>query len=112
MTTQNTNLTAARLRYERERQGLSQADLEQMSGVSRTTIQSIERGTWQAKRQGPTLKKLSDALELELNELRAQTLDYMAFIQQWAEALDIPPEEAWARIKEQADADERLSGGR
>lgn len=56
----------------RERQGLSQAALERLAGVSRSTIQSIERGTWEAQRQGPTLRKLADALDVSLAELRGE----------------------------------------
>jgi len=56
------------LRELRERAVLSQADLEALSGVARTTISELERGT--RKKPFPrTIRKLAKALGCKPNEI-------------------------------------------
>jgi transcriptional regulator with XRE-family HTH domain len=61
---------AQRIREARETRGLRQEDLAKMSGIARPNIVRIERG-----RHVPTfstLKKIADALHLDMNRLMAQ----------------------------------------
>lgn len=61
---------AQRIREARERQGLRQEDLAKMTGIARPNIVRIEQG-----RHVPslaTLRKIADALRLEISSLTAQ----------------------------------------
>jgi len=55
-----------RLRYLREKEGLSQLDLEIQSGINRTEISRIENGLKNI--EFATIVKLAIALEVELHE--------------------------------------------
>jgi transcriptional regulator with XRE-family HTH domain len=57
-----------RLRRLRERQGLSQADLSALSGVSKSLVEKIEQGLT-ADPKLTTLRALARALEVSLDEL-------------------------------------------
>src|SRR5258708_10840644 len=66
---------AARIRAERKAQNLSQADLEQRTGLPRCRISYLENG--RAVPTIETLERLSDALEIPLHQLLSGGLQPM-----------------------------------
>ncbi len=81
------------LRRIRTTRGMNQVDLAKASGVAQNTISEIELGKREA-RPG-TLKKLADALGVELRDLTAPTLREWALtateeeFDQWLEAANL-----------------------
>lgn len=65
-------LVLARLRYIRERQGLSQADLAERSGVTQATISNLETGR---AARFVTMRKLAEALGVEPSVLVGEGTD-------------------------------------
>ncbi|EHL96268.1 DNA-binding helix-turn-helix protein [Lentilactobacillus parafarraginis F0439] len=59
-------MTQNRLKYWREKQRLTQTDLSVKSGVTQSTINSIEHGS---DPRGDTIKKLSKGLGITADEL-------------------------------------------
>ena len=59
-------IDGARLRSLRERQTLTPKELGLISGLSRFTIERIEREDRPAKAKLQTVRKLADALDVEL----------------------------------------------
>ncbi len=59
-------LVLAKLRYIRERQGLSQTDLSEKSGVAQATISNLEKGR---PARFVTMRKLAAALKVEPSAL-------------------------------------------
>ena len=59
-------IDGARLRSLRERQALTSKELGSISGLSRFTIERIEREDRAAKAKLQTVRKLADALDVEL----------------------------------------------
>ena len=59
-------IDGARLRSLRERQALTPKELGSISGLSRFTIERIEREDRAAKAKLQTVRKLADALDVEL----------------------------------------------
>ena len=59
-------IDGARLRSLRERQALTSKELGSISGLSRFTIERIEREERPAKAKLQTVRKLADALDVDL----------------------------------------------
>ena len=59
-------IDGARLRSLRERQALTSKELGSISGLSRFTIERIEREQRLAKAKLQSVRKLADALDVEL----------------------------------------------
>lgn len=96
------------LRKIRLSKGYTQEDLASAAGVSRSVIQKMEAGT--APKRQNIYRKLAEALDVSIETLRSQeALDYIEFIEEWADAYDMTPEQAWAEIKSRAEADRKRS---
>lgn len=65
-------LVLAKLRQIRERQGLSQTDLSERSGVTQSTISNLEKGR---PARFVTMRKLAEALKVEPGALVGEAPD-------------------------------------
>lgn len=96
-------VVAQRVREARERQGLRQSDLAKISGIARPNIVRLEQSRHIPTL--PTLKRIADALDLDINSLMTQPKvtngDKLEFrkiaesgLEEWREKLKIEDDKA------------------
>lgn len=94
---------------------LSWEEVADRARMTSTNLRAIRRGTTRPSELGA--RRLEDALDWKSGSIArileggepelTAVADYMAFIEQYADARGMEIDEAWAEIKARAEADER-----